>query len=66
MSFESFDRMCDEWERVHPGEEVPCGELFADWLAGKTGRTIIGGPVGEAPTVVAIPAETTSAPVTEL
>jgi hypothetical protein len=53
--FEGFDQMCDEWENDHPDEEVPYGDLFADWLAGKTGDVVIGGPIGEAPTVVAIP-----------
>lgn len=53
--FEEFDRICDEWRDAHPGEEVPCGELFADWLAGRTGSVVVGGPVGEPPTVVAIP-----------
>lgn len=53
--FAEFDRICDEWQEAHPGEDVPRGELFADWLAGKTGAPVIGGPVGEAPTVVAIP-----------
>lgn len=51
----SFDAFCDEWVLAHPGEPVPCGELFADWLAGVSGRAIIGGPVGEPPGVVALP-----------
>lgn len=60
--FGSFDRLCDEWEAAHPGEAVPHGELFADWLAGKTGTAIIGGPVGEPPTVVAVPPALSSDP----
>ena len=30
-------------------------EAFAQWLADQTGETVIGGPVNEAPTVVAVP-----------
>lgn len=56
--FSDFDRVCDEWDAAHPGEATPYGELFADWLAGKTGRAVIGGPVGEPPSVVAIPGGT--------
>jgi hypothetical protein len=50
-----FDRICADWQQTHPGEKIPTGELFADWLAGKTGQAIIGGPAGEPPTVVAVP-----------
>ena len=51
--FADFDRYCDERD-VPPGDpRVP--ELFAAWLAGETGELVIGGPVGELPTVVAIP-----------
>lgn len=53
--FEDFDAICATWAEEHPGEPVPMGELFADWLACKTGEVVIGGPAGEAPTVVAIP-----------
>lgn len=55
--FEGFDRLCDEWEAAHPGEQIQYGELFGQWLANESGQAIIGGPVGEPPTVVAIPDE---------
>lgn len=53
--YEGFDALCDRWEADHPGEEAPLGDLFAQWLADESGTPIIGGPVGEPPTVVAIP-----------
>ena len=53
--FSGFDRCCEQWGAAHPGAPVPCGELFADWLANWTGAVVIGGPAGEAPTVVAVP-----------
>jgi hypothetical protein len=53
--YESFDRLCDVWEAEHPNETAPYGELFAQWLADETGQAVIGGPAGEAPSVVAIP-----------
>lgn len=53
--FGEFDAICDRWREEHPGEEVPCGDLFGQWLANETGRAIIGGPLGEAPSNVAIP-----------
>lgn len=55
--FGGFDLMCDEWESAHPGEPVPVGELFAQWLADESGTAIVGGPVGEPPAIVALPKE---------
>lgn len=49
--FEDFDRYVAENEI--PPERL--GEAFADWLAQQTRQPVIGGPVGEAPTVVALP-----------
>jgi hypothetical protein len=48
-----FDRYVEEHD-VAPDE---IGEAFADWLAQQTGQPVIGGPVGEAPTVIALPDE---------
>jgi hypothetical protein len=51
--FSGFDRYCQE-HNVTP-EDAP--EAFAQWLADASGQAIIGGPVDEAPTVVALPDE---------
>jgi integrase len=40
VSFEDFDRYCDEHD-VQPGKY---GAAFAQWLANVSGETIIGGP----------------------
>lgn len=53
--FEEFDQLCADWKAAHPGEECPAGDLFANWLAGRTGEVVIGGPVSEPPSVVAVP-----------
>ena len=55
--FDEFDAIVDQWCEEHPGAKPPVGELFAQYLANETGRAIIGGPVGETPSVVAIPEE---------
>jgi hypothetical protein len=57
MSWADFDRYCDEQEAAGSTAEVH--DLFAQWLADCTGRAIMGGPVGEPPTVIAIPDEAT-------
>ncbi|MDQ5821306.1 MAG: hypothetical protein M3540_07700 [Actinomycetota bacterium] len=61
MSFADFDRYCEEHDV--PRDAVPAA--FADWLAEQTGTAIIGGPVGEPPEVVAIPASAAGSDVTE-
>ncbi len=52
--FTYFDRWYDEH---YPNCEVGAPEAFAEWLSNELGETIIGGPVGEAPTVVATPGD---------
>lgn len=53
-AFEDFDRFCEE-RGVADEDGVATAEAFAEWLASKTGAPIIGGPVGEAPTIIALP-----------
>jgi hypothetical protein len=53
VDFSDFDRYVAE-HNVPPEDY---GEAFADWLAQETGEPIIGGPAGEAPSVVALPDE---------
>jgi hypothetical protein len=57
MSWADFDRWLQE--NGIPEREAP--EFFAQWLADTTGDVIVGGPVGEAPSVVAIPDDTEGA-----
>ena len=49
--FADFDQFFIE--RWYKSGQEP--EAFADWLANKTGRTIIAAPVGEPPIIVAAP-----------
>lgn len=53
MSFKDFDDFVDG--RRAAGDRSPDHDLFAQWLANASGHAVIGGPAGEAPTVVAIP-----------
>jgi len=56
-SLADFDHFLEE--RSGPADdEESVAALFAEWLAQETGQPIIGGPVGEPPSVVAIPDET--------
>lgn len=51
MIWVDFDRWLDE--RGIPVEQAP--EAFTQWLADLSGEIVLGGPVGEASEVVAIP-----------
>jgi hypothetical protein len=51
--YAEFDAWCER--RGIAPEDAP--EAFGQWLADKSGNAIIGGPVGEAPEIVAIPDE---------
>jgi hypothetical protein len=46
-----------EQRGVSVDDEEAVAALFAEWLAQETGWPIIGGPVDEPPSVVAIPEE---------
>ena len=55
MSAADFDRYCEEHGIAE--EDVPAA--FAEWLAERTGRVVVGGPVGEPPEFIAAPDEPT-------
>lgn len=50
-----FDAFVDAWVEVHPGEDVPLTALFGQWLANRSGSTIIGRQVNGDGLVVALP-----------
>lgn len=51
LSIRSFEEYCADHHLS--GDQL--GPAFADWLANTTGTVIVGGPVGEPPSVIAIP-----------
>ena len=57
MDLFDFDTYVEDWCALNPYQAPPVGDLFAQWLSDKTGEMVIGGPLGEAPSVVAVPEE---------
>lgn len=51
--FQDFDRWLEARGIPFDSDDVP--EYFAQFLADESGESIIAGPVGEAPSVVAVP-----------
>lgn len=53
MTVDAFDLFVAG--RRAEGDETPVEDLMAQWLANEAGGAVIGGPVGEVPSVVALP-----------
>lgn len=52
-----FEPYVDAWVEEHPDEDPPYGVLFAQFLADRTGGSVIGRAMATGDVVVAVPKE---------